>query len=325
MDITDQISNKLEQISKFQDIVGLQSVVAHIEIAEKYLSRGIEEKDDDVFTDVIYRTNHAFEGILKEAFQTLTNKNASKKNIFEIEKYLLENNIFNSRVLDLFKNYRQEWRNPSTHDHSLFFSEDEAFLAIINVSAFVNILLNQILEKVSYNTEKKSLSKTVEELRSVLTDYNQLSLFDKINSILTLFTNNIKQDEETLNKKEVELLGMLTAFISSIDDKIEITREPVLADEEGVPRLRPDFIFKNNDEAIIVEVKRVTAKKHDQAAENQLLTYLKSSGIRQGILYYSPSDPSQQVMFLRGKKVFEGTEYLIGINMASSVGYGSDV
>ena len=40
-----------------------------------------DENDENFFTDVIYRTNHAFEGILKEAYQILANKNADKKNI----------------------------------------------------------------------------------------------------------------------------------------------------------------------------------------------------------------------------------------------------
>lgn len=321
MDITEQIKKKLEKISKLQDDLGLQSVVTHIEIAEKYLTRGLQENDENIFSDVIYRTNHAFEGILKEAYQILANKRADKKNIFEIEQYLLDNNIFNERVLDLFKNYRQEWRNPATHDYKLIFSEDEAFLAIINVSAFVNILLNQILEKLSYNFEKKNIKKYINELKSSITNYNKLSLFDKVNSILSLFTNSIKINVFDLNKKEIELIGMLTAFISSLDKNIEIIREPLLEDKEKNLRLRPDLILKYENDALIVEVKKITHKKHDLAVENQLLTYLKSSGIRQGIIYYLPSDPTQQVATTRGKKVFEGIEYTIGINIASSIDY----
>lgn len=81
MDITYQINKKINQIFKIKENIGLQSVVTHIEIAEKYLSKGIDENDENFFTDVIYRTNHAFEGILKEAYQILANKNADKKNI----------------------------------------------------------------------------------------------------------------------------------------------------------------------------------------------------------------------------------------------------
>ena len=324
MDITYQINKKINQIFKIKENIGLQSVVTHIEIAEKYLSKGIDENDENFFTDVIYRTNHAFEGILKEAYQILANKNADKKNIFDIEKYLLNENIFNERVLDLFKNYRQEWRNPSTHDYKLFFTEDEAFLAIINVSAFISILMNQILEKLSYDSEKESIKKDADELKRSIDNYDKLKLFDKINSMLTLFTNDIKMNESDLKKTEIELIGMLTGFISSLDDQIEIIREPLFIDKKRNLNLRPDLIFKDRDEKLVVEVKKVTPKKHDPAFEKRFLNYLESSEISQGIIYYLPSNSSQLVATMQTKRNIENKEYTIGINIASNIDYSSN-
>ena len=134
---------------------GVKAVLTHIEVAEKYFQRAKQENDPHLFTDVIYRTNHAFEGILKEAYIILADKVAENTSTYEIENYLTANNIFKERVMELFKNYRQNWRNPSTHDHQLFFTEQEAFLAIVTVSAFVSILVDQIIQKISFTFSKQ--------------------------------------------------------------------------------------------------------------------------------------------------------------------------
>ena len=126
-------------------------MISHIEVAERHWLRAKKEREDTLFTDVIYRTNHAFEGALKEAYFILNGKDAAKKTPNEIERFLLENKIFKERVMALFTNYRTEWRNTSTHDYKLFFTEQEAFLAIVSVSAFVHILLDQMAEKISFN------------------------------------------------------------------------------------------------------------------------------------------------------------------------------
>ena len=151
MNLLQNIAEKINSINETSLPHGVKSVITHIEIAEKHFFQAKESKDHDLYTDVIYRTNHAFEGILKEAYQILENKPSNEKSSFDIENYLSENNVFNERVMELFVNYRKNWRNPSTHDHKLFFVEQEAFLAIVTVSAFVNLLLDQIIEKISYD------------------------------------------------------------------------------------------------------------------------------------------------------------------------------
>ncbi len=70
---------------------------------------------------------------------------------FQIEKHLENEDLLKERVLNQFTNYRTEWRNKSTHDYQLFFASQEALLAIVSVSAFFNILLDQMLEKYSFD------------------------------------------------------------------------------------------------------------------------------------------------------------------------------
>ena len=158
MDLLKLLKGKAEYFSASEDDRGVSSVVSHIEIAERHYENG-KSGDDYLFNDVIYRSNQAFEGALKEAYRIIADKNPNKITPHKIEKYFEENDVLKERVLQLFTNYRTEWRNKSTHDYKLYFSEQEAFLAIVNISAFINILLEQMVEKQAYNKESEVLKK----------------------------------------------------------------------------------------------------------------------------------------------------------------------
>jgi len=121
-----------------------------IEVAHRHLARGQAQNDETAFTDAIYRTNQAFEGSIKEAYRVLASKEPANKTPFQIEQYLQKHGVLRERVLTQFTRYRTEWRNPSTHDYKLDFDEDEAFLAIVSVSAFVKVLVDQIIEALAY-------------------------------------------------------------------------------------------------------------------------------------------------------------------------------
>src|SRR5687768_12024943 len=145
MDLVTIIRDKIERAGEGDHSPGLKAVLLHIETAVAHRDRGQDTPDDTAFTDTIYRTNQAFEGGLKEAYRVLTGKTPEKKTPSQIEEYFTSNVIFRPRVLSQFKNYRTEWRNPSTHDHQLDFDASEALLAIVSVCAFANVLLDQII------------------------------------------------------------------------------------------------------------------------------------------------------------------------------------
>jgi hypothetical protein len=82
-------------------------VLIQIERAEYHYKNGNRLNDEQCFTDAIYRTNQAYEGILKEAykiFNTTTYK--SNPTPFEIESYFIDNHVFTDRVNSLFTHYR---------------------------------------------------------------------------------------------------------------------------------------------------------------------------------------------------------------------------
>ena len=285
MDLLEEIKRKLEIIKGYKELKGINSTIVHIERAEILLEKGKKEKDEFFFTDVIYRTNHAFEGILKEAYNILAKKNSSKKTIFEIEEYFNTKDIFNERVLNLFKNYRKDWRNPSTHDYNLFFSEIEAFLAIISISSFIHVLLDQIIEKLSFEREQEFAIDIAPDIVKNIKNYENLNLFEKVIELLGKFDfKKIK----SLNKEEgkhskFELIGAIHAYFNQLDKNLNVIREPVIRSYGKT--LRPDFLIEFEDQKVILETRTILNNLAFYNGLYQLSDYLKYAGLKEGILF----------------------------------------
>lgn len=284
MDLLELIKKKIDTINEYKDRIGLNSVLSHIERAEVFLHRGKEESDDQLFTDVIYRTNHAFEGILKEAYIILAKRDASRKSPHQIEEYFINHNIFNERVLELFRNYRKNWRNPSTHDYNLFFSETEAFLAIISVSSFIHALLDQIIECLSFESEQLYIRDKAGDIRDKIKRYEEINLFEKIQELLLNFDYSKSKNKNMGVFPEAALNGAIHAYFEQLDEEINIYRDPVIKLLNKKSR-RPDFIIEKRNQKVIIEVKTVLRKNTLKSGLNQLETYLKYSKAKEGILF----------------------------------------
>ena len=295
-------------------VQGLGSVISHIEIAERHLDRG-KKGDDYLFTDAVYRTNQAFEGSLKEAYRVLTGNQPEKLTPYEIELYLEEKAILKERVLLLFKNYRQEWRNKSTHDYKLYFSEQEAFLAVVNTCAFFNILLDQMIERKAYIQEKIELSKS----GIVKTDQIQdKSLIEQISQLLIKFSNDApsKMKGTAMPRYfERELIGMLGAYMDSADEQIEVITEYAIT--FGERKLYADFLVRKGESSLLIEIKNpaksvATLLNH---GKEQLFTYMNASGINDGILYIPPirNDSTKMITREAELKIDDGRKRIIEI------------
>lgn len=155
MDLLAELHAKLATLDHYKGAAAVRAAVRHIEAAKRHLQRGRKGRDDDAFTDVVYRTNQAFEGMLREAYVLLHATSASSLSLHQIEQKFVADGTFSPRVLTAFERYRKEWRNPSTHDHTLLFSEQEALLAIVSVSAFAVVLLDQMIEVFSFREQQQ--------------------------------------------------------------------------------------------------------------------------------------------------------------------------
>jgi hypothetical protein len=293
MNLLQDIADKINSINADPRSLGIKSVLTHIEIAETHFAQARRGKIPHLYTDVVYRTNHAFEGILKEAYQILENKPSNEKTPSEIENYLSNSNVFNQRVMELFVNYRKNWRNPSTHDHKLFFLEQEAFLAIVTVSAFVNLLLDQIIEKVSYDTEKAEFESRAKEIAKTIKNYENLHVVDKIAAILFRFAEQLRINLNiTSIKSDSQLLGMLAGFLSSIEPNAKFDTEPTYP--AGTNILRPTGLVRLNNENIVVTILHT---KRDSTYElhgienievEAMKSFLSANNYNNGIVFYLP-------------------------------------
>lgn len=288
MDLLQEIREKLQENSHLSLGGGLDSVLTHIEVAEKYHYRAKSDNDEHLYTDVIYRTNHAFEGILKEAYEVFSEKKAEEMTPYEIEEYLLSETILKNRVVDLLTNYRKNWRNPSTHDYQLFFTEQESFLAIVNVNAFVSILLDQIIERLTYKNKFYELEKAAILAKEAISDFDSLPPIDKAYQVLYSYsTYYLKNFEEMSKKSRATINAEMAAFIQSVAPSFKIDIEPVI-DVSG-SKVSFDFILHVDGQDIAIETK---APRHhfgyDDSALNQLMGQMREAGLENGILYHYP-------------------------------------
>jgi hypothetical protein len=149
MDLLDIIRNDISALPPGPHVPGLRGVLRQIETGLAHLDRGRTAPDSTAFTDTVYRCNQAFEGAIKEAYRVLAGRDPGREALVRMEEYLEREAVLRPRVMAQFRIYRQEWRNPSTHDHLLEFDEAEAFLALVSISAFAKLLLDRVAERLA--------------------------------------------------------------------------------------------------------------------------------------------------------------------------------
>jgi hypothetical protein len=278
MDLTEELKQKIDGLDEHPRKEGIKAAIRHIKAAERHLLRGRSEEDSEVFNDVIYRTNQAFEGMLKEAYSVLNDKDGSKLSPHLIEKHLLESKKLGARVLKLFTNYRQDWRNPATHDHTLFFSDAEALLAIVSVSAFSVVLLDQIIETVNFKRERAEAERKRDAHAKDLAKASERSLDEHVLTLLSSFVSS-RGGPQT----EVELIGRISGHLVGLDPSIDVTHDLSLT--EGY---RADLLIERHGQKLLIEIKR--GRPHGRllsAATEQMGAYLAAAGLSSGIIYFS--------------------------------------
>jgi hypothetical protein len=235
--------------------------------------------DETAFTDAIYRTNQAFEGSLKEAYRVLAGKDPNRTRPFDIEDYFQQNSILRPRVLAQFKNYRQEWRNPSAHDYRLDFDEDEALLAIVTVSAFAIVLTDQIAERVAFQQ-----AQAVAGAAHLTVAPTSTPLLERSAQLIEQFTAHFKAGQNPTEVREVEIVGALGGFLATTANDIITQTELKLLSERPE---RADVVLSSKTEQVLVEIKRSRnpSRMLENDAIRQVTHYMAISSIKQAIIY----------------------------------------
>lgn len=290
MNLVDTLRKKIDVLEDGDYVPGLKAVLLHIETAFRHLSRGQETDDEPAFTDAIYRTNQAFEGSVKEAYRVLAGQDPAKKRPFDIENYLEQNNIFRSRVLSQLTTYRTEWRNPSAHDYKLDFDESEAFLAIVSVSAFACLLLDQIAERIAYTRSLAEAEAQKAVLEASLAQTVNADLLIRLTDLLNQFCAiHLPSTSSSSKATESQVIGALHGFLSSAAPELAVETEARLDADKP---FRADLLVSRGGEKVVIEIKRRLMRQNYANAVAQVEHYLLIGGVKDGILLFLPDAPS---------------------------------
>ncbi|HQR31899.1 MAG TPA: GxxExxY protein [Blastocatellia bacterium] len=215
---------------------------------------------------------------MKEAYRVLTAKDPSKETPNSIEKYFQNNTVLRPRVLSQFTNYRQEWRNPSTHDHRLDFDEDEALLAIVSVSAFAIVLIDQITERIAYVKSKDEADR-----HPPIPATPSQPLLEQVSSLLEHFAlTPLGRISESENVREAEVLGALAGYLASAAPHLEVVSGVGIKGKASERLMRADLLISSDTDKLIMELK---VNQDGESGLTQLATYLSVTGIPRGILF----------------------------------------
>jgi hypothetical protein len=279
MDLLDLIRTQINALPAGPHLQGLRSVLHHIETGYKHFARG-QSGDESAFTDTIYRTNQAFEGSVKEAYRVLAGKDPSTLRPFDIEQYLDEKKVFRDRILGQFTSYRREWRNPSTHDYNLNFDEAEAFLALVSVSAFTKLLVDEIAERLNYEAVQKDVA---EQSDSQVSDANRSSpLVNRVIQGLLQFPKYYKERHTSVPiESEAQLMGALAGFLTSFLPDAHTSTGRILQPTKA----HIDLMVTLGDQIVIVELRRGDSPSYVERGLEQLISYLDVANTTHGLLF----------------------------------------
>ena len=87
MDIVEKLKIAVAVLPEGEHTPGMSAIVRHVENSIRHYERAEKEKDEDAYTDCIYRTNQAYEGSLKEAYRIFSGVKPERKTLNEIETY----------------------------------------------------------------------------------------------------------------------------------------------------------------------------------------------------------------------------------------------
>lgn len=303
MDLLQILRSKIEVLDHGAQAIGLTAVLSHVTVATKHLERGQSLKDDSAFTDAVYRCNQAFEGSIKEAYRVLAEKDPEKVRPYDIESYLEANQVFHSRVLALFTHYRREWRNPSTHDYTLSFTESEAFVAITSVASFATVLCDEILEKLALR-HAQSDPELLEFAASIAAGRKNEPMVWQLAHALVDIGSHFTRESPDHTLLESQFVGLVAGVLGNSNQGYEVEIDKKLGSDG---RLRPDMVIRAKSEELILEVKR--AKTTDaalQSAIQQVEIYLTVAKLRDGVVFFTPNGSKEYALYVHDRPSGQG-------------------
>ncbi|TWB60417.1 hypothetical protein FBZ94_104642 [Bradyrhizobium sacchari] len=268
--------------------------MAHIDAAVKHYKRGQSEPDQTLFTDVVFRCNQAFEGSVKEAYRVLAGKDPSHIKPHKIEEFLSEADLLRKKVLDQFTRYRTEWRNPSTHDYTLDFDEDEGLMAIVSVTVFAIVLCDQIDGKLAFDAAAEP--KTSQSNSTI--EQNE-PLLDVVADTLAKFAGEQIQGDTAVHDQSTRhyfhVAGTIAGYLSS--ELASIPRVDVKQGQTFSERETDIVVERVSDtgvaERIVVELKISSPRGRSLPRQ-----YIERNAVQKAAFFLHLPDVNGAVVFL---------------------------
>lgn len=171
----------------------------------------------------------------------------------------------------------------SPHDYKLDFDEDEAFLAIVSVSAFTKVLVDQIVEALSYAQVSKDLQSRGHPISEANIQTNPLE--ERIVQRLLAFANAYISSVPELNlNSERHLVGAIAAFINKEEPSANVNVEQRIEEEQN-RHFFADIVITEGTKAVIMEVKSHDDHEAIQNGALRLGRYMDALKTNVGILF----------------------------------------
>lgn len=284
MDTLKIIKAKIDQFNGHDIHEYLSAIYSHLSVAERHYQDGVSSGDASLFNDVIYRCNQAFEGILREAYGLYSAKDKTKPKTHEIEEYFETENILRIRVIDLLRNYRTQWRNPSTHNYWLTFDSSESLVSILSIQAFVAVLLDQVIQRYFFE-ESKALSATASKraIPAEIVDAFHVGYIDIFSSLpISSFSKE--------RYSELRLVGEFVGRLASMTKTFDYKNDFVVKDNKGHRVGEFDLLISSPNCSVPVEFKLEPLVQGSllRSAQERFVFQLLTGGFDTGILCYVP-------------------------------------
>lgn len=280
MDVVALLRASIERLPTGDHTSGLTAVLKHIQVAVKHFEKDRDEEPDSC-TDAIFRCNQAFEGSLKEAFRVLASQDPAKKTNFEIENYLTDNEVMRAKVLTQFTRYRQEYRNPSIHDHKIDFDENEALLGILSVTGLAKLLVDQIRTRLEFEGAEREI---LADNLPTIAPSAQVDVADQFRHIADSICEYLTKTSLAF-KTDRENAPIVAAFLSNTFGRNVILDRSHRTSSDWY--IDWDIILKLNDEEIGFAIFSSRGRQSPEIAQdrlNRLGVNLEESGLRFGML-----------------------------------------
>lgn len=285
VDLLKELEARVAELRWYPRHESVAAACHHISVAERYLSQARHDANLDMFNDVVYRCNHAFEGMIEETYIAAALPAVSNATLHGLEKSLFEGAVLPKRVISLIEGYRREWRNSSIHEHQAVFSEQEALLALVNVVALALVLCDQIIATTAAARERNERQDAKATLAAALADTQRQPLVARVITLLQNFVEDLAR-QRSWPSTAAELIRRVEGFLTSVDSQLEVERnafDPSTYDSA-------DLLITSRGDAVIIDVLygKITPNAVRQTVEH-VATFLRGSAA--GVVFGPPLGP----------------------------------